>query len=102
MRVTPRGQSENPEAIQTGKFTLARDTDILIEQVVLATSMGCENFSDDDWVGTFNFHPDTVTGWDAGVATSYNFGMISQATTCFYLAHPLYTGTMEFILIGRI
>lgn len=97
-KITPRGQSENPLHFQRGTIQLV-DNDIWIEQVVLGTSLGCDDFADSSWVGCFNFRPDFS---ESGVAVTSNWGITSQSTTCFYFMHPRHrTDHVDFFLAGR-
>ena len=97
MLVTPRGQSENPQQLQRGTIWLDAQ-EIFIREVVLATSLGCYNFADADWVGTLNAYEPG----EGGIAASSQFGIISQSTTACYLVHPLRTGArIDFVLVGR-
>jgi hypothetical protein len=95
--VSPRGQTENPIALRTGWIKLV-DNDIWIEEVVLGTSLGCEDFADSNWVGCFNVR---AVG-EGGVAATSNWGITSQATTCFYFMHPRHSADfVDFLLLGR-
>ena len=97
--ITVRGQHKNPLRFSWGRIQITGAAAAgHIEEVVLGTSLGCENFGDGDWIGCFNIR---AIG-EGGVAISSNWGITSQSTSCFYLMHPiLRTDFVDFIMMGR-
>jgi hypothetical protein len=95
-QITPRGQTETALNAQIASTQLG-SREVHIEEITFA-NLGLNSYADNDWVGMFNVR------WigEGGVAETSNWGITSQATTCFYFMHPiLRTDFVDFMFFGR-
>lgn len=95
-KLTPRGQTETALGFQIASTQLV-SREVHIEEITFA-NLSLDAYSDANWVGIYNVR------WigEGGVAESSNWGITSQATTCFYFMHPiLRTDFVDFMFFGR-